>query len=92
MLATLWETGEKMKKEEMVKNTLFRYGIQEGKNKRYGTDGWRKYSKSYILKRALHRLKEVVEGYDETKIMDTDNLVDAMNFCDMILIKENEEK
>ena len=76
-----------MEKIEFDKACEYRWKLWMPKLERYGKDLWRKYSLDLLMKLAENRLTEVINVYKETGYFDTDNFIDAMNFCDMILNK-----
>lgn len=75
-----------MKVEEFEENQKERWKLLEKKEKYYG-EAWRKYCIKTLLELAFDRLKEVKMVYEDMKAIDRDNLMDVMNFCDMILRK-----
>jgi len=76
-----------MKKEEYEELADERWRKWQKKTEHYGDELWRKYSINLTLTLAEHRLLEVVRVFRETGYLDRDNLIDAMNFCDMVRMK-----
>lgn len=73
-----------MDEEEFKQNYEIRWNILRQKKERYG-EAWRAYPIKLLMNLALHRLEEVVEVYKATGNFDLDNMIDAMNFCDMVI-------
>jgi len=78
-----------MYKEEFMANCDMRWGILKRKKETYG-EAWREYHIETLLKLAIDRMSEVGMVYNDTGEIDRDNLIDTMNFLDMVLIRMGE--
>lgn len=81
-----------MDRESYERNQKYRWEILQKKTKYYGKHSWRNLPITSSLKRALHRLDEVVDGVEDNASIDIDNLVDVQNFLDFVLAKVLEQE
>jgi len=76
-----------LNKKEFDDNCIMRWKLLEPKIKKYGPNTWRNYPLPLLLKLANDRLEEVIGTQESTGRVDIDNLIDAMNFCEFVLVK-----